>query len=90
MSIQKLLASPESKTLEFKETAPSPLSIAKTACAFANGGGGFIIIGVRDKSREIIGIDELEIFDLEEKISNIIYTMVEPTRVCTILREGCS
>lgn len=34
---------------------------------------------MRDKSREIIGIDELEIPDLEEKISNIVYTMVEPT-----------
>ena len=31
------------------------------------------------ESREIIGIDELEIPDLEEKISNIVYTMVEPT-----------
>ncbi|PXF57277.1 MAG: ATP-dependent DNA helicase [Candidatus Methanogaster sp.] len=79
MSIQKLLSSPESKTLEFKEAAPSSLSIAKTTCAFANGGGGSIIIGVRDKSREIIGIDELGIPDLEEKISNMIYTLVEPT-----------
>ena len=70
MSIQKLLSSPESKTLEFKEAAPSSLSIAKTTCAFANGGGGSIIIGVRDKSQEIIGIDELGIPDLEEKISN--------------------
>ena len=79
MSIQDLLSSPESKTLEFKETMPTPLAIAKTACAFANGGGGAVIIGVGDKDKKIIGIDELEISDLEEKISNIIYTMVEPT-----------
>jgi len=79
MSIQNLLISPESKTLEFKEAMPAPLAIAKTACAFANGGGGLIIIGVSDRDRKIIGIDELKLPDLEEKISSIIYTMVEPT-----------
>ena len=79
MSIQDLLSSPESKTLEFKETMPTPQAISKTACAFANGGGGSVIIGVSDRDKKIIGIDELDIPDLEEKISNIIYTMVEPT-----------
>jgi len=78
MSIKNLLSSPESKTLEFKESMPTPLSIAKTACAFANGGGGSIIIGVTDKDKKVIGISELDIPDLEEKISNIVYTMVEP------------
>lgn len=78
MSIQNLLSSSESKTLEFKESMPTPLSIAKTACAFANSGGGSIIIGVADKDKKITGINELEIPDLEEKISNIVYTMVEP------------
>ena len=79
MSIQDLLSSPESKNLEFKEAMPTPLSIAKTTCAFTNGGGGSIIIGVTDKDRKVTGINELEIPDLEEKISNIIYTIVEPT-----------
>jgi len=40
MSIQDLLSSPESKNLEFKEAMPSHLAIAKTTCAFANGGDG--------------------------------------------------
>ena len=79
MSIQDLLSSPESKTLEFKETMPTTQAIAKTACAFANGGGGTILIGVTDKNKTITGIDEREIHTLEEKIANIIYTIVEPT-----------
>lgn len=66
MSIRNLLSSPESKNLEFKEAMPSPLSIAKTTCAFANGGGGSIIIGVADKDRKLIGINELDIPDLED------------------------
>lgn len=79
MSIQDLLSSPESKTLEFKETMPTPQAIAKTACAFSNAGGGTILIGVEDKNKTIIGIDEQEIHILEEKIASIVYTIVEPT-----------
>ena len=85
MSIQDLLPSPESKNLEFKEVMPSNLSIAKTTCAFANGGGGSIIIGVADKDRTLTGINELDIPELEEKISNIIYTIVEPTPAFNIM-----
>ena len=79
MSILDLISLPESKTLEFKETMPNPEAIAKTACGFANGGGGSIIIGVSDKDKKIIGINERDISDLEERISNIVYTLVEPT-----------
>jgi predicted HTH transcriptional regulator len=79
MSILDLISMPESKTLEFKERMPEPLAIAKTACAFANGGGGTILIGVADKEKTITGIDAQEIHILEEKIANIVYSMVEPT-----------
>lgn len=79
MSILDLISLPESKTLEFKEIMPEPLAIAKTACAFANGGRGTILIGVADKKKTITGINEQEIHSLEEKIANIVYTMVEPT-----------
>jgi len=79
MSILDLISLPESKTLEFKEKMPEHLAIAKTACAFANGGGGTILIGVADKEKTITGIKEQEIHNLEEKIANIVYTMVEPT-----------
>ena len=78
MSIQKLLASPEGKTLEFKEKMPTSLAIAKTVCAFSNGTGGSIIIGIKDRDKTLIGIDELEISDTEEKIANIIYANIEP------------
>jgi len=79
MSILELISQPESKTLEFKEIMPEPLAIAKTACAFANLGGGTILIGVADKKKTITGINEQEIHNQEEKIANIVYTMVEPT-----------
>ena len=78
MSVLKLLAAPESRTLEFKEKMPSALAIAKTVCAFSNGAGGSIIIGIRDRDRDVIGIDELDISDVEEQVANITYEMLEP------------
>jgi predicted HTH transcriptional regulator len=78
MSILRLLAAPESRTLEFKEKMPSALAIAKTVCAFSNGAGGSMIIGIRDRDRALIGIDELEISDVEEQAANITYEMLEP------------
>ena len=39
----------ESKTLEFKIQLPSHDQLAKTMIAFANSGGGKLIIGVNDK-----------------------------------------
>lgn len=78
MSILKLLAASEGRTLEFKEKMPSALAIAKTICAFSNGAGGSIIIGIRDRDKTLIGIDELEIHDVEEQVANITYEMLEP------------
>ena len=44
--------------------------------AFANGSGGHIYVGVND-DRTITGIKE-EPFDLEEKLSSIIYDSISP------------
>ena len=57
---------------------PSALAIAKTVCAFSNGAGGSIIIEIRDRDRALIGIDELDISDVEEHVANITYEMLEP------------
>lgn len=56
--IEKLLKSNEGRTLEFKENTQSLKSIIKTVIAFANTAGGTLVIGIRDKTREIIGLDE--------------------------------
>ncbi|APT75144.1 hypothetical protein LN42_01080 [Marinitoga sp. 1137] len=63
----------ENKKLEFKEKLSGNYnSFLKTVVAFANGSGGKIIFGIKDKTHEIIGIDDEEIFDLSDKISNLI------------------
>jgi predicted HTH transcriptional regulator len=71
----------ESRRLEFKEEWPSADSIARTAVAFANGAVGKIVFGVREESREIIGISDAELFSLEEKVDNHIFDLCYPNIV---------
>jgi predicted HTH transcriptional regulator len=68
----------ESRRLEFKEEFPKGDQIAKTVIAFANGAGGKIVFGVRNKPRQIIGISNDELFLLEEQISNHIADLCAP------------
>jgi len=77
MKIQEILKQPEDKSLEFKKEVPrNRQNLLKTVVAFANGTGGYIYVGVND-DRTVTGIKE-EPFDLEEKLSNIIYDSISP------------
>ncbi|NMF07014.1 AlbA family DNA-binding domain-containing protein [Clostridium beijerinckii] len=61
----------------FYETGKKELT--KDICAIANssGGRGYIIVGVEDKTKNIIGIQENDMFK-EEQIQQIITTRCEP------------
>lgn len=67
----------ESKTIEFKEKLPNSDNLAKTIISFSNTSGGKLIIGVNDK-REIVGLENIDIFELQDKISSIIYDSCYP------------
>jgi ATP-dependent DNA helicase RecG len=67
----------EGKRLELKEKLPSHISIAKTAVAFSNTSGGKIVIGINDDLK-IVGVDEDKIFEIQEKVSSIIYDLCYP------------
>lgn len=68
----------EGSRLEFKELLPDDDKLEKTVIAFCNGAGGEIILGVSDSPREVKGLEENEIFLLEERISNRIYDTCQP------------
>lgn len=70
MSIADLLRSDEGKTLELKQDLSSPRNMLKTLVAFANTAGGRIIIGVTDKTREPVGIDNKTLLIVEVFPSN--------------------
>ena len=79
MSIAELLKANEGKTLEFKRDISSPRNLLKTLVAFANTAGGRIIIGMADKTRESLGIDNP--LDEEERLCNLIADSISPRLV---------
>ncbi len=74
--IEEYLSQNESMTVEFKENARSLSGIVKTVVAFANTSGGVLLIGVKDKTKEIVGV--LNSLHEEERISNAISDTVAP------------
>lgn len=82
MNVEELLKKEEGKTLEFKQDVSSLNGIIKTIVAFANTAGGTLVIGVEDKTKEIIGLKEP--LDDEMRIANKIYTSVSPALTPTI------
>lgn len=76
MKIEDLIKLPEGKTIEFKENAESRAKILSTVIAFANTSGGRIIIGVKDKTKQMIGVHNPQ--ELGEALVNMIHDSVEP------------
>jgi predicted HTH transcriptional regulator len=76
IDIEQLLSQNEGKNLEFKQEANSPQKIIQTIVAFANTAGGFIVIGVEDKTKAIFGIANP--LTEEERLTNIIKDSITP------------
>ena len=69
----------ESANIEFKVEVPKKSEkYIKSVIAFANTAGGKIIIGVDDKTHEIIGVDKNEVFKIIDNITNTISEMCYP------------
>jgi predicted HTH transcriptional regulator len=79
-----LIKKEEGVKLDFKlklslQSEGNKKELAKDVCAIANSRGGrcYIIIGVEDKSKEIIGVNESEIIK-EEQVQQIVSSRCEP------------
>jgi len=79
MNISELLKRGEGKTLDFKRDLSSPQNLVKTLVAFANTAGGKVIIGVEDKTRQPVGIENP--LDEEERLCNLIADAIAPRLV---------
>ena len=87
MTIEEIIHG-ESKTVEFKEMLPkNSEKYTKTVVAYANSQGGKLIIGVVDETREIVGVDEGELFQMMDRLSNAVSDSCEPQIVTEI--EPC-
>lgn len=69
----------ESGTIEFKESFHRIEKYAKTIAAFANNKGGYIIFGIKDKPRELVGLSNNKFEELdEEKITRFLNSHFSP------------
>lgn len=78
----------ESKTIEFKETLPNKNQLIKTCVASANGQGGEIIIGVKDITREVVGVREKIANKILEETSNSIYDSISPALIPEVFEKN--
>lgn len=78
----------ESKLLEFKSRVTDFAALIKTSIAFANAAGGRIVIGVDDKTREIIGITENERIRIHDNFPNSLYDSASPNLVPQIYEQN--
>lgn len=78
MDVDKLLSG-ESQTVEYKaQRLPRSKSYARTVVAFANVRGGTLVFGVDDKTCELVGIPDGQVFQEMDAITNAIMDSVEP------------
>lgn len=74
--MEEILKGHEGKTLEFKESLQSLSGIVKTIIAFANTAGGIIVIGVEDKNKKIVGVENP--LAEEERLASVINDSIVP------------
>jgi predicted HTH transcriptional regulator len=79
VGLVELLKRHEGKTLEYKRDLSSPESVLKYLVAFANTGGGIVVIGVEDGSKNVRGVPD--VLAAEEKIANLVSDSIRPRLV---------
>lgn len=77
MNLLNQIQQGESKTIELKLQLPQHNQIVKTVVAFANTSGGKLVVGVND-DREIVGLDEDDIFALQDRVASIVFDRCYP------------
>ena len=84
MTIEEIVRG-ESKNVEFKVVLPEKSEkYTKTIVAFANTQGGRLVIGIDDRTREVIGVDEESVFKMMDSISNAVSDSCVPQIVPNI------
>lgn len=82
--IMSIIKRQEGLKLDFKQKLSLDIEsgkkeLAKDVCAIANskGGRGYIVVGIEDKTKDIVGLDESEIFT-EEQVQQVVSSRCEP------------
>lgn len=92
IELLSIISSGETSKIQFKERLENQDGFAAEMIAMANSKGGIIILGVKDKTGEIAGLDYSDLQSTGNKISTIATELVKPqiiiiTEVVTISTE---
>lgn len=79
--IKSLIKQGEAESVEFIQSAQKIGQIGNTVCAFLNGNGGTVFIGV-DDTRRIIGIDDAQ--GLSERLSKHLQERISPKALWSV------
>lgn len=71
--LRQLIEGDETVEVELKIAAPRPSEVAERLCGLANGGGGYLIFGVEDETRRLVGIKDTK---------HAIDTVLHAARMC--------
>jgi len=74
--IEILLSRDEGKTLEFKEDLSSPRQVVRSVVAFANTAGGTIVVGIRDRTKAVVGVSDA--LAQEERLASVLADCIQP------------
>ena len=73
MVLPKEFLKGENKNIEYKEQLPEKGSkYLKTVVAFCNTSGGKVIIGIKDDTKEVLGVRNDDVFRTMDGIANAI------------------
>ncbi len=72
-TLLELIEGGESSKVELKIVPPRPSEVAQRLCGFANTGGGYLILGVKDETLELVGL---------KNVGDAIDTILQATRLC--------
>jgi ATP-dependent DNA helicase RecG len=78
----------ESKILEFKERQDDYSRLTQAVVAFANTQGGTIILGIRDKDREIIGLSDNDIERYHSEIPQAVADAISPQLALDLFEQN--
>ena len=77
--VKEDLFSGESKNIEYKVVVPDKSEkYMKTVVAFANTQGGRLVIGIDDKTHQVVGVDNDSLFQTMDALTNAISDSCEP------------
>jgi len=78
LELLDIISAGETSRVQFKETISSPDALAAELVAMSNSFGGLILIGVKDKTGDIAGLDYKEIQETGQLAANVATNNVVP------------